>query len=131
MPEINLLAVLVAATSSFVLGGAWYSPALFLNAWNRASGVNPKPEGEHPKSTFAFAFAFALVAAFAFAILLGAEPPLVVALEKGLLVGVGLVAASFGINYQFGGKSWALWGIDAGYHVAQFLVFGLVLGLWH
>ena len=30
----------------------------------------------------------------------------------------------------FGGKSLALWAIDAGYHVVQITLFGAVLGAW-
>ncbi len=126
----NALAVLVAALSSFMLGGLWYSPAMFLTAWNEESGVDPKADGEHPKSAFVFAFLFALLSAVTFAWLVGPDPSLTFALQKGLYVGVGFVAASFGVNYRLGGKSWKLWGIDAGYHVVQFLVYGLVLGLW-
>ena len=33
MSTINWLAVLVSGISAFVLGGVWYSPALFGNAW--------------------------------------------------------------------------------------------------
>ena len=33
MSTINWLAVLVAGISAFVLGGVWYSPALFGRAW--------------------------------------------------------------------------------------------------
>jgi hypothetical protein len=33
MSSINWLAVLVAGVSAFVLGGVWYSPALFGKAW--------------------------------------------------------------------------------------------------
>ncbi len=33
MNSINWLAVLVAGVSAFVLGGVWYSPALFGKAW--------------------------------------------------------------------------------------------------
>jgi len=29
MPQVNLWAVLAAATSAFVAGGIWYAPALF------------------------------------------------------------------------------------------------------
>lgn len=31
----------------------------------------------------------------------------------------------------FSSRSTLLWVIDGGYHVAQFLLFGLILGLWH
>jgi len=32
---INLISVVVAATSAFLLGGLWYSPVLFGPAWQR------------------------------------------------------------------------------------------------
>jgi len=32
MPEFNIWAVLTAAVSAFLLGGLWYSPALFARA---------------------------------------------------------------------------------------------------
>jgi len=53
------------------------------------------------------------------------------ALKAGLLAGFGIAATSFGINYQFAQRSFKLWLIDGGYHTAQFLLFGLILGLWH
>ena len=41
METINWLAVLVAGISAFVVGGIWYSPALFGKAWMPASaGTN-------------------------------------------------------------------------------------------
>ena len=43
---------------------------------------------------------------------------------------VGFVAASFGVNYQFAQHSFKLWAIDAGYHIGQFMLFAVVLGLW-
>ena len=38
--EINILAVFLAALSAFVLGGAWYSPALFGKTWQQETGVD-------------------------------------------------------------------------------------------
>ena len=72
-----------------------------------------------------------LIAALAFAWVLGPAPSLGLAVGGGLLVGVAFVATSFGINYQFAGRSTLLWAIDGGYHIGQFLLFGVVLGLWH
>ena len=132
MSGINILAAIVAALSSFALGGLWYSPALFGNAWNRESGAVIKEMGRgHPAKVFGLAFVFSLVAAVAFAYLLGPAPSLEYALSRGLLVGLCFVAASFGINYQFANRSTLLWLIDGGYHVLQFVLFGLILGLWH
>ena len=131
MGELNVWAILVAAVTSFVLGGAWYSPALFGNAWNReAADTRPKGDG-HPAKVFGVSFLFSLIAAFAFAWWLGPNPPLSNAVTYGLVAGACFVAASFGINYQFANRSFLLWLIDGGYHTAQFTIFGLVLGLWH
>ena len=126
---MNLFAILLAAVSSFVLGGLWYSPLLFGRAWNRENG-GEVPAG-HPAKVFGLSFVFSLVAAAAFAWWLGHAPALDAALKAGAVAGIGFVAASFGINYQFAQRSFALWLIDGGYHAAQFLLFGLILGLWH
>ncbi|MFT3668441.1 Protein of unknown function [Pseudoxanthomonas sp. CF385] len=129
MDGINLWAVLVAAVSSFLLGGVWYGP-LFGKAWNAAAGMDPQKQG-HPAKIFGGAFVFSLLAAAVFAWFLGPQPPLSFAVCRGVLVGFGLVAASFGINYLFAQRGLRLWLIDGGYHTVQFALFGLVLGLWH
>jgi hypothetical protein len=129
MEKVNLWPVLVAAVSSFFLGGLWYSRLLFGRLWNRESGQ--KPQNGHPAKVFALSFLFALIAAGAFAYWLGADPSLKNALIQGVLAGACFVGASFGINYQFASRSALLWLIDGGYHTVQFLLFGLILGLWH
>jgi hypothetical protein len=126
---MNYAAVIVAAASSFLLGGIWYSSAGFGPIWNIENGG--QKHGGHRGRVFAVAILFSLLAAFAFAWLLGPEPELMQALQTGWLVGLGFVATSFGINYQFAQRSLKLWLIDAGYHALQFLLFGLILGLWH
>ena len=132
MAQINVLAVIVAAASSFLLGGLWYSPKLFGTIWNRENGSDPKAgEGRHPAKVFGLSFIFSLLAAFAFAWWLGAAPALGDAMMRGLAVGFGMVGASFGINYQFANRSTLLWLVDGGYHTMQFLIFALILGAWH
>jgi Protein of unknown function (DUF1761) len=131
MSGVNIWAVLVAAVSSFALGGLWYSPALFGKLWNREAGRGEHPQKmPHPGRVFGIAFVFSLIAACAFAYFLGPDPELNEALPEGLLVGVAFVGASFGINYQFADRSFLMWAIDAGYHTLQFVLFALVLALW-
>jgi hypothetical protein len=130
MAQINFLAVIVAAVSSFLLGGLWYSPALFGRAWNRDAGALAKPEGKHPAKVFGVSFIFALLAAFAYALLIAPPAGVTSALVQGLAVGAGFAATSFGINYQFANRSTTLWLIDGGYHTVQFGIYGLVMGLW-
>ncbi|KGQ18062.1 DUF1801 domain containing protein [Lysobacter dokdonensis DS-58] len=134
MHDLNWLAIIAAAVSAFLLGGIWYGP-LFKNAWCREAGVDPnaKPKS-HPAKTFAIAFVASLVAAYGFAMLLhltNSGTELWKAVHAGVMVGFFYVAMSFGINYAFAGRSLKLWLIDAGYHILQFALYGVILGLWH
>jgi hypothetical protein len=76
-------------------------------------------------------FLFAWIAAYAFAWWLGAAPDLHYAVKFGLVCGAGVAATSFGINYRFANRQWTLWAIDGGYHIVQFVLYGVILGLWH
>jgi hypothetical protein len=127
--DFNIWAVLVSAVASFFVGGFWYSPALFGRLWQRES-KNPKQDG-HQAKVFVISFIFALIAATAFAFVLGSNPPLSKSLQLGLICGACFVAASFGHNYQFANRSMIMWLIDGGYHTVQFIIYGLIIGLWH
>ena len=129
--DVNLWAVIGAALKSFLLGGLWYSPILFLDPWNKAMRRSKEDEQAHPARVFGLSFLFALVSAYLFARLIGPQPELGDALTMGLIVGLGFVALSFGINYQFADRPFRAWFIDGGYHTLQFALYGVVLGLWH
>ena len=70
------------------------------------------------------------MSAMVYAILIPPASGVLEAAWQGLAVGAGFVAASFGINYQFANRSFLMFLIDGGYHTVQFLVYGLILGLW-
>ena len=80
---------------------------------------------------FGLTFLFTVISAFALALWAGPAPGLGDAVLKGLIAGAFLVAASMGINYQFANRSFQVWLIDGGYHVARLAIVGVVLGLWH
>ena len=124
--EINVLAVIAAVIAGGVLGALWYSPVLFLRPWAKAAGREP---WQNP-TAYAITFGSALVSVIALAYLLGPRPTLQFGLVQGLIVGACFAAASLGINYAFAARGLTLWLIDAGFHVARFTLFGLVLGLW-
>jgi Protein of unknown function (DUF1761) len=131
MPEFNLWAVLTAAAASFVLGGLWYSPALFGKAWQREVGLSDeKLAAGNMALIFGLSFVLCVVAAFVFAMFLGPRPPLALGLGAGFAAGLCWVGASFGINYLFERKSLKLFLINAGYHTLQFTLIGLILALW-
>jgi hypothetical protein len=47
----------------------------------------------------------------------------------GAITGLGFAATSFGISYLFEQRPLGLWLINGGYHVLQFTLYGIVLGL--
>ena len=130
MPEFNYLAILVAALSAFFLGGIWYSHKVFGGIWGHDAHMKEKKNG-HPKYVYAFAFLFYLISASAFAWFLGEGASLERSLTLAIVIGSCWVATSFAVNYLFAGRGWRMLLVDAGYHFAQFLLYGLIFGLWH
>ena len=71
MEQVNILAVIVAAVSAFLLGGVWYSPALFGKIWAREAGVGEDPPKKpHGAVVFIVSFIFSLIAATVLCLLL-------------------------------------------------------------
>jgi hypothetical protein len=130
MPEINWIAVIVAAAACFLLGGLWYSPVLFGKAWQRETGLTDEQlKKGNAAMIFGVSFVLALLAAWNFANFLGPRPSVMFGTAVGFSAGLLWVAGSFGINYLFERKSFKLFAINGGYHTLQFTVIGLVLAL--
>ena len=130
MPEVNWIAIVIAALGSFLLGGLWYSPALFGKAWQREVGLTDEQlKRGNMARIFGLSFVLALLAAWNFANFLGPRPSLALGLGAGASAGLLWVAGSFGINYLFERRSLKLFLINGGYHTLQFAIIGLVLAL--
>lgn len=129
LANIDWLAVATAALVTFLVGGPWYSPALFLKSWQRAMNLADAQPG-HPARVFGLAYVFSFLSCALLATLIVPHAGAIVGAKAGLLVGTCFVAASFGINYQFANRSMTALAIDGGFHVLQFTGFGLVLGAW-
>jgi hypothetical protein len=129
--DINYLAVVAAAVSAFVLGGLWYSPLLFANAWMAASGVTPEQaQNANMAKVLGVSFVWALLGALVFAMFLGPQPSLGLGVGAGFSAGLFWVAGSYAINYQFEQKPLKLLLINGGYHTVQYTLYGLILALW-
>ena len=130
MPQVNLIAVLVCGVASLLLGGLWYSPVLFGRVWQRAAHLgDEQAKSGNMAMIFGLAFLLSLIAAYVFGMFLGTSMPLAGAVGAGFAAGLCWVAASFGINYLFERRPFALWLVNGGYHTVQFTLFGLILGL--
>ena len=134
MPEniaFNYLAILVAAVSTFLLGGIWYGP-LFGRAWMRECGFTEeslKRMGGMGR-IFALSFVLELIMAFNLAAFIGGKATLAFGLFAGAAAGVGWVTLAFGVTYLFEHRSLKLFLINASYHAVAFTIMGAILGAW-
>jgi len=128
--EINLYAVLAATFGSFIFGALWYSPLLCLSRWCKETDVNMNENIANPAKVYGITFALTFVSALVLSLFLGVNPELNTSIISGALLGVGVVATSMGINYQFANSSFMHWVIDAGFHIIRFAIMGCVFGLW-
>lgn len=128
--QVNWLAALVAATSSFFIGGLWYSPLLFAKPWARLNGLAEEDLGRGMAKVFAGAFVCQLVAAVNLAFFIGGHGDWTFGVFAGFAAGLGWVAMGLTTTYLFERRPFALLLIDVGYHVVALTVMGTILGLW-
>ncbi len=131
-PEINYWAVLVSALATFVIGGLWYSPILFANAWMKELGFTKEGMGNaNMLKIFGISFLLMLIIAFNLAAFIGPQADLQFGMTAGALAGIGWVGTAIGVNYLFERKSFRFWLINAGYMAVSFTVMGAIIGAWH
>lgn len=133
---INLGELIVAALSTFVIGFLWYGDVLFGKKWRALSGVSEEQSksGHMPK-----VFILAFVLNFIIALFLSVFTEIAMMLGSnalyaglfGVVLCLGFVATTFGINYLFAGKPLKLYLIDVGYMTVSFFVMGLIIGAWY
>lgn len=131
MELANIWPALASAVSIFILGGVWYAPNVFGKVWMKEAGLPMSHDKkDHSPTVYVLSFLYSVLSALAFIYVVGDHSNLERALCMGLLIGLCFVAASFGINYLFANRSFKLFCIDGGYHVVQFILYGLIVGLW-
>lgn len=135
MPDslsFNYLAVLAATVSTFLLGGLWYSPALFGRAWLREMGFPPDsaPNAGGTARIMGASFGLELIMAINLAAFIGTKASLGFGVLAGAAAGFGWVGAALGVTYLFERKSLRLFLINAGYHGVAFTLMGAILGAW-
>ena len=132
MEQINYFAVLAAAISTFVIGGLWYSPALFQRAWMSANGFSEADLARGGAAKiFGIAFVLALLMAMNLAAFL-AGPTTTVGwgTAAGALTGLGWVAPAIATIALFERRSVRYIAINGGYFAVAFVVMGAILGAW-
>jgi len=131
MHHINWLAVIVAGFVGFFPGALWYSPLMFLKPWSRELEIDfTRPrKPRHLPLILLTGLILSIVAATVLSLAIDPARGLRHALLAAGVCAIGLVGTSFGIQYLFERRSLTFWAINAGYHLVQFLLIGLALGL--
>jgi hypothetical protein len=131
MEGLNIWAVIVAALSTFLIGGLWYSPAVLGKVWMRENGFTEESlKGGNMAKIFGLAFFLALIAAINLAMFLGPENRPEMGALWGFAAGFGWVATFIGTHYLFERKSFTLFLINAGYSVVALTIMGVILAAW-
>ena len=130
LAELNYWAILLAALSSFMLGGLWYSPVLFGKTWLEGCGLTELDlQNSDPKLIYGLAFILSLLAAFVLAFILGPDPNITQSIIIGAAVGIGLASSSLGISYIFEQRPLSLFLVNGGYHTFQFILMAVILSV--
>ena len=132
MPQINWLAVIVAAVAMFGLGAVWYSPVLFVKQWAKAAGIN---RDGSPGQNFVWvmlgAFVLTLLMATNLAFFIsGPNLTLGFAIGAAVAAGLGWATLSLWIISLFEQRPFTYVLINGGYLTIGFALMGLILGLW-
>jgi hypothetical protein len=139
---INYIAVLVAQVVFFLVGWAWYSQALFGNAWMKAVGktaesIEKEKAEKNMGKAMAINFLGGLVMVFVTAHLINY---MFIVFPESNAVSIGLMTAfwvwlgyiaMFTLNQvTWEGKSWSFYFITVGYQLVGLLIIGVILAVW-
>jgi Protein of unknown function (DUF1761) len=129
---INWAAFAAAIAANFVLGGLWYSPLLFVRAWQAETGFTDQELGKRmpialPGQLIASAVtAFVLLTFIRFA---GANSA-VFGASIGVVAWLGFTAMPTLGYVLYGSRKPKLSLIDNGYHLVGLVIMGAILGGW-
>ena len=131
MGTVNWLAILVAGISAFVLGGVWYSPALFGKAWMTENNmtIDEVKKGNKGK-IFGWSFILSLVMAANLGMFINTPD---MNLSQGIIYGLltGLwIFCGIAIVGLFEHKSAKYIFINGGYMLVALGLMGAIIGIW-
>ena len=127
MANANLLTILVAASTGFLVGGLWYGP-LFGKAWMAEHGfTETQLRSGNMLKIYGLTFAFSVLSAVFLGHLLAFfDTNTKATLMISIGISLGYIIPAIGINYLFSRKSGRLFAIDAGYWLVFYTAMGLV-----
>ena len=133
--NVNVVAILVAALSSMVIGAWWYSPAGFGKQWSKMTGVTQEKMKESGSYGMILAVVRSLLTAYVLAHLVFlshgffGNSLLVDSLKTGFFVWLGFVAAPMAMRDAFEIRRKKLTLLNVANEFVIIMVMALVIGL--
>ena len=133
MNNVNVVAVILSAVASMILGSIWYSPKVFGAMWMKLEGITQK-DAEAAKKEMPKMYGGMFVASLVMAYVLSrfVSMDMTASLSGGVMVGfwvwLGFVATSILTAQLASGKPMKLFYIQSGYYLVTLLVMGAIIG---
>lgn len=138
LSHLNYLAVAVATLAYFALGSVWFSPMLFSKSWMAGHNIT-MPTDETAKKEMrksmpklmlvTFVGCFVAVLALGYIETAFMYHGWMTGLKTGILASV-FSSIAIALSHMYTQKSFKLFIIDAGYHVAGLIIAAVILSVW-
>jgi hypothetical protein len=127
---MNWVAIIAATVAQMVLGFLWFSPPLFLKAWQALRPDKAPPSGNASPLLYVITAVGALVSAITldWIISLAHASTLAGGAIIGLYAGLGLVAPAILSDNLFNERPFKLYLIVAGFPIVALLLSGAIIG---
>lgn len=132
--SINYLAVLGSVAWAVVLGNIWYSPKVFFNVWAKEAGLKKGKPGKSDRKKMITAMgtmlATTIIEMLSLAIiieLLGGG--IVKAVHAGVIISIGMMAATRLSETFFEQRTIKSWLIQSGFNTLSIIGASVIIGL--
>ncbi len=135
-PSVNSLAIIVSAALGMIIGGSWYSPTFFGNAWVKLAGITPRQAREAQKKGMGKSYALMFLGTLIMAFVLSAIVKWVDAQTFGegaavaFWIWIGFILPVHLGSVLWEGKSWKLYWINVTYYLVTLIIMGGILAAW-
>jgi len=135
IPNINWLAVLVAAILRLAVGSIWFSPIAFVKPWQALTGVTPESMQRGLVRAIVIDLVLSLIMAFVLyhAVMYATSmaPNIWSGAAVGFLNWIGFVVATHLPLWAYENRSFKLISIGTGSNLVSIVLMGALFGLWH
>lgn len=129
-----IVGVVLAALSSFVIGGIWYSPGVFLKSWMEMTGTKDSDMKKRFPAAMAAMGVAALLTAWVLALAIlyvksvSGVSGIATGLEVSFILWLGISATTTVVTGVLEPRKISLMAMQAGNRLVSLLVMGLILG---